>query len=76
MDRKEVALAVQNALQKAPFSLHRLAERSGVDYETLRQWAAGKRNPRQENVNKILKALDEQADEIKELVREARDAAR
>lgn len=75
MNRKEVALAVQNALQKGPFSLHQLADRAGVGYETLRQWAAGKRNPKPDNVDRILDALDEQANEIKKLVQEARAAA-
>lgn len=68
-------MAVQNALREGPFSLHHLAARAGVNYETLRQWAAGARNPRPENAEKILDALDDQADDIKELVRKAREAA-
>jgi transcriptional regulator with XRE-family HTH domain len=75
MTRKEVVLAVQNALQNGPFSLHQLADKAGVGYETLRQWAAGKRNPKPDNVDRILTALDEQADEIKQLVAEARALA-
>ena len=68
-------MAIRNALEKAPFTLHGLAKKSGVDYETLRQWAAGRRNPRPANVERILSALDAQADEIKALVEEARRAA-
>lgn len=67
-------MAVQEALKEAPFSLHQLAERAGVGYETLRQWAAGKRNPRDENIERILLALDDHADLIKSLVRDAREA--
>lgn len=75
MGRKEVVVAVQNALRDGPFSLHRLADRAGVRYETIRQWATGQRNPRPGNIDRVLDALDEQADEIKELVRKAREAA-
>lgn len=67
-------MAVQNALQRGPFSLAQLAKRAGVNYETLRQWAGGHRTPRAANMERVLEALDEQADEIKELVREAREA--
>lgn len=74
MGRKEAIVAVQEAIRQAPFSLHQLAAKAGVNYETLRQWAAGARNPRQSNIDRVLSALDEQADEIKELVRKARDA--
>ncbi len=74
MGRKEVIMAVQEALKRGPFSLRDLAGDAGVGYETLRQWAAGARNPRQENIDSILAALDGQADRIKELVRSAREA--
>lgn len=67
-------MAVQNALREAPFTLHSLALRAGVKYETVRKWAVGERNPRPANIAKLLDALDKQADEIKELVRKAREA--
>ena len=69
-------MAVQEALKEGPFSLRDLAEQAGVGYETLRQWAAGARNPRPENIESILGALDGQADRIKQLVRDARNAER
>lgn len=67
-------MAVRVALQEGPFSLRTLAVRAGVKYPTLRAWATGERNPRPANVARLLDALDAQADEIKELVRQARDA--
>ena len=67
-------MAVQEALKRGPFSLRDLAQEAGVGYETVRQWAAGARNPRPENIESILGALDDQADRIKQLVRDARKA--
>lgn len=75
MGRKEAIVAVQNALKRGPFSLLDIAKRADLPYETVRKWAIGERNPRPANMVKILAALDEQADQIKQLVREARDAA-
>lgn len=74
MGRKEQIMAVQNALREGPFSLHGIAQRTGFKYETVRKWASGERNPRPANAEAILRALDKQADEIKELVRKAREA--
>lgn len=59
--REDVALAVQEALQKAPFSLRDIAEGMDGSYGTVREWSRGARVPTDASVERIADSLEERA---------------
>ncbi len=72
--REEVALAVQEALQKAPFSLRDLAEGMGGSYGTVREWSRGARVPTDANVERITVTLERRSEILLELARTLRNS--
>jgi transcriptional regulator with XRE-family HTH domain len=74
MKRKGVALAVQNVIEKAPFSLTDLADKAGVSYDSLRSWAIGRRTPREATRRKLVAGLRKKADELERLADELESA--
>lgn len=46
-------MIVTEALKRGPFSMRDLGESSGLNYRTLRAWAAGLRVPMPENLRQL-----------------------
>lgn len=66
--RKEVVkLAVQDVIDRAPFTLVDLARKSGISYDSLRSWRVERREPREGSVRKLAEGLRKKAAELAEL---------
>lgn len=70
MARKEVQVAVQNILTRAPFTQSDLARAAGISYDSLRSWAIGRRSPRESTVQKLAEGLRKKAEELERLADE------
>lgn len=70
MGRKEVQVAVQNIIERAPFSLVDLARAAGVSYDSLRSWSIGRRHPRESTKQKLADGLRRKAADLTRLADE------
>lgn len=64
MKRKEVQVAVQNIIERAPFTLNDLARAAGISYDSLRSWSIGRRSPRESTKRKLVEGLRKKSDEL------------
>jgi len=65
-------MLIQQVLKESPFSLRELAADTGLSYDTLRAWAAGRRIPRDENLRQIADVLESRAGRMRELAKQLR----
>ena len=66
---------VKRILDAAPLSVDGLADAAGVSRHTLYAWAAGRRNPSPENLQKLADALDARGEDLHGLADELRKEA-
>jgi predicted transcriptional regulator len=70
MKRKEVQVAVQNIIDKAPFTLVDLAKAAGISYDSLRSWSIGRRTPRDSTKQKLVDGLRRKSADLARLADE------
>lgn len=63
-NRDEVAALIDRILDTATLSVQELGDETGISRHTLWAWAAGRRNPSRENLEKLATALEERGSEI------------
>ena len=69
--RKVAQLAKRSVGALTP-GMGEVAERYGLNYNTIRMWRAGMRSPSLENLERLADVLDEQADTLRGLAAEIR----
>ena len=68
-------MLVTKALKEGTFGMRELAEGEGLNYGTVRAWAAGRRHPEPHNLQKIADGFEHRAELLKELAEQLRRAA-
>lgn len=66
---------IKRVLESATVSVEGIAEEAGLSADTLWAWAAGRRNPSPQNLEKVAAVLEERGGQMTELAKELRDAA-
>ena len=75
-EQERRAMVVQQALERAPFSMRQLATASGLSYATLRAWSArAPVAPQPDSMRKLAAGLRKRSEELAELAREVEGAA-
>lgn len=68
-------MLIERILQEGPFSMNEISRETGLSYDALRSWAAGRRTPRRDGLEKLAAYLERHGKQLQDFAEELRAAA-